>query len=130
MPYKDKDKKREHDAEYGSKWEKRNRKKRSKEKLEIYYSLRREAIKVLGNKCITHNEKFGCECNDWRILVINHINGGGSKERKRINSAGIYRKIIKAYKDKQNGNIKPWLKIIETYNILCQNCNILYEYDR
>ena len=54
-----------------------------------------------------------CGISDIRVLDIDHINGGGTKERKQLSSAGVWRKILKMdqYEAKQK------------YRILCKNCN-------
>lgn len=75
-----------------------------------YYCHQRkeQRIKVferLGNKC--------CRCgfSDTRALQIDHINGGGSTENKKIGSRGIYKRILSL----DNPNDK--------YQLLCANCN-------
>ena len=54
-----------------------------------------------------------CGISDIRILDVDHINGGGTKERKQFSSAGVWRKILKmnSHEAKQK------------YRILCKNCN-------
>ena len=80
--------------------------------LEVQIKIRRnkKVIQKLGGKCAR------CGETDWRVLQINHINGGGTKERARIGKK-IYTDILKG---KREGE----------YNMLCANCNILYEYNR
>lgn len=68
----------------------------------LYARLRAEVFVLLGNKC-SH-----CGYSDLRALDIDHINGGGSKDRKGSRSASYLRKILKE---------------IERYQILCKNCN-------
>lgn len=53
-----------------------------------------------------------CGESEPMFLAIDHINGGGSKERKTLKNAGtnFYRHIVK------NGYPK-------NYRILCHNCN-------
>jgi len=70
----------------------------------------KRVIQKLGGKCAR------CGKTDWRILQINHINGNGRKERARLGKK-IYTNILKG-------------KDMDKYNLLCANCNILYEYDR
>ena len=61
-----------------------------------------------------------CNISDIRILDIDHIDGGGTKERKQLSSAGVWRKIIKMdqYEAKQK------------YRILCKNCNWIAHLNR
>ncbi len=67
---------------------------------------RLELLKKLGNKC-KH-----CGISDFRVLQIDHVNGGGSKELKGVikgqGRAKYYKHILKNKKD---------------YQILCANCN-------
>jgi len=70
-------------------------------KLEVFihYSCNPPKCKICGN-------------NDMRVLTIDHIEGGGSKHRKRINRWGI--NFYKYLRDK---------KFPEGYQVLCRNCN-------
>lgn len=65
-----------------------------------------KAFNVLGNKCIK------CGFSDVRALQIDHINGGGFKERKEKGAGGIviYKRIISN-------------KFNNLYQLLCANCN-------
>lgn len=66
--------------------------------------LRNSILDLLGRKCIR------CGFDDLRALQIDHINGGGTKERKELgNQYNRYRHILK-----MKG---------EGYQILCANCN-------
>ena len=72
---------------------------------------RKKLIQKLGGKCVQCNE------TDWRLLQINHVNGGGRNERERIGQRGIHNNILQSKK-------------LSKYNLLCANCNILYEYEK
>ena len=66
--------------------------------------LRKAVIELLGGHCIQ------CGFSDVRALQVDHINGGGSKERKN----GI-----------SNGRMLM-LDVMKTegkYQLLCANCN-------
>jgi hypothetical protein len=78
--------------------------------------VRIQAIVLLGGKC---SNPYGIdhtffETNPYYPLTIqiDHINGGGCKEIKMINSIGVCRKIIK----------NP-TKAKKEYQLLCPNCN-------
>ena len=73
---------------------------------------RKKVIKMLGGKCIL------CKTEDLRILQINHINGGGAKELKKISSSTFYNRIAKGIRDTKDLEVR------------CANCNILAEYER
>lgn len=72
----------------------------------IAYTQRRrsEAMALLGTECAR------CGIDDVRILCIDHINGGGSKERKGLAPSAYYKLIASS----------P-----ERYQLLCWNCNHL-----
>jgi hypothetical protein len=64
--------------------------------------LRTEALDVLGGKCVR------CGFDDRRALQIDHVNGGGTAERKLLYPNALLRKVI----------ANP-----SKYQILCANCN-------
>lgn len=65
---------------------------------------RQEIIAHLGGKCVR------CGFSDWRALQVDHINGGGGKDRQSCGSAfAYYRKIL--------------ADDSSTYQLLCANCN-------
>lgn len=66
-------------------------------------------IKLLGGKCAN------CGSTDPRVLQVNHLKGGGSTERK-ANPKGFYRTILRGERP------------TDDLNLLCANCNILYEH--
>lgn len=69
MPFKDKERNRIYQRD----WAKRNRAKRRA----YTRRLRERVITKLGGKCVK------CGCNEFDALEINHINGGGRKEKKK-----------------------------------------------
>ena len=77
--------------------------------LKTLRTLRLKALARLGNVCVR------CGETDWRCLQIDHIDGGGSKEKRAIGPAGIRRKVCKSTKG---------------YQLLCANCNCKKEYER
>lgn len=64
---------------------------------------RNSAIDVLGGKCVR------CGIDDRRVLQIDHINGGGKKEERKIGNGGIVKKIL--------------TEGTAGYQLLCANCN-------
>jgi 5-methylcytosine-specific restriction endonuclease McrA len=84
----------------------------SKKSREYYVKRRKKVIAILGGKCVR------CGIDDWRVLQINHLNGGGTKELKSNYPEKMYIDII-------NGNRKT-----DDLDLRCANCNILYEYER
>lgn len=74
--------------------------------------IRIELLNMFGGKCIK------CGFSDWRALQIDHINGGGSKERKIIRDTWKYMRIIIQDKNRE-----------EKYQLLCSNCNWIKRYE-
>ncbi|MEK6879333.1 MAG: hypothetical protein AABY22_06995 [Nanoarchaeota archaeon] len=92
-----------------------NKKHRNKAK-EIYEARYRFKIKIkviqkLGGQCKI------CGIKDIRVLEVNHINGGGSKETRE--------KTNRFYIGIANGNRK-----IDDLELRCANHNIIYEYEQ
>lgn len=61
--------------------------------------------------------KYGgvCSCcgeGEYKFLGIDHINGGGRKEREELSCYGVYRKLDKS----------P--ELLDGYRVLCHNCNM------
>ena len=79
-----------------------------------YYELKVKVIAILGGKCVY------CGCDDLRFLEINHIEGGGNKEKKAAKIFGraymreFYLSII-------NGERKD-------VELVCGPCNKLHFY--
>ena len=62
-------------------------------------------MNILGKKCIK------CGYSDIRAIAIDHINGGGSKERNL--AGGSYYSFV----------LKKLKKDAKDYQLLCYNCN-------
>lgn len=65
--------------------------------------FKKAVYEKLGNKCVR------CGFSDWRALQIDHVYGGGRKDRLGLSSRSFYKKILADDSDK--------------YQILCANCN-------
>lgn len=89
--------------------------KRTRQEIEqrYYFHLKEQIFELLGNKCIR------CDFSDPRALQIDHINGGGQKERKRFPS----HKMFYMYVLRQ---LKAGSK---DYQLLCANCNWIKRYE-
>lgn len=74
--------------------------------------LKRKALeKVGGVKCVN------CGCDEIRALEINHVNGGGSKEKRaaRLHGSLFYRAIASGRRS------------TEGLDVRCRVCNALYD---
>lgn len=74
-----------------------------------YGDLRMKALELLGLKCVK------CGFNDVRALVIDHVNGGGRKEREIDFKKSMYRYYQHVIENVDSGK----------YQILCANCNTI-----
>lgn len=83
------------------------------ERREKQKRLRKEILKILGDKCCR------CKENDWRCLQIDHVNGNGTREQK---SLGTYQYYKKVYTEIKRGS--------KAYQCLCANCNWRKKYDQ
>ena len=72
--------------------------------------LRQEVIKKLGGKCVR------CGFTDVRALQVDHVNGGGTREKKSLSSLAFTHRILEDTK----GN----------YQLLCANCNWIKRYEK
>jgi hypothetical protein len=63
----------------------------------------REAVLVAYGECCLH-----CGIDDRRVLQLDHVNGGGAAERRRLSRQSIYRRA---------------LRLPDEYQLLCANCN-------
>ena len=82
-----------------------NSKKRRIQTREYNKRIRTATLDLLGGKC------FRCGFSDIRALQIDHVNGGGTKEKKAITT-----NFMKFILDKI-------LQGSTEYQILCANCN-------
>ena len=74
--------------------------------------IRLKVIQLLGGKCANpYNLNHGDFENDIHCLQVDHINGGGRKDRAERSGAGFYAHLEKLGFPK------------EGYRLLCMNCN-------
>jgi len=73
---------------------------------------RREIIEALGGRCIR------CGFGDWRGLQVDHVNGGGTRERESFSNLWSYYKRIAAHVESGE------------YQVLCANCNQIRRYEQ
>lgn len=71
-----------------------------------YYSkLRQQVLAAYGHACAC------CGNSQAEFLTLDHINGGGAKERRRFAGGGMYAHVKKLGFPK------------DVYRLLCMNCN-------
>ena len=80
----------------------------SQENKGRYGALRLQVLDGYGGKCLS------CGFTDQRALQIDHVNGGGTEERKDGRHSGymLYRQLIEAQYPAE-------------YQLLCANCNAI-----
>jgi hypothetical protein len=96
----------EHDKEYY----KNHKDEYSDRARKLLWKYKTDAFQQFGGKC------RNCGNSDFRVLQINHKNGGGSKEGKF--GIRMYMAIVKGTRN------------IKDIELLCANCNNVYEYER
>ena len=80
--------------------------------------IRLEVFKLLGNKCSNQNCLVTGGCRDIRCLQIDHVNGGGLKERHSF-SGSKYASVVLS-------KIRSGSK---EYQLLCANCNWIKKHE-
>jgi hypothetical protein len=97
---------------------------RFRESHREYYDHYRQNKRLKALKHISSELKcVRCGITDVRVLQIDHINGGGSKERRnRRNRSGTlhYNVILKLTEDEARAK----------YQILCANCNWIKRFEQ
>ncbi len=82
--------------------------KNRKAELQYRQRLRSQILDLLGNKCAV------CGFSDPKALQIDHIHGGGYRQRQGVGIDNQYRLILE---------VKG-----EGYQLLCANCNQIKKY--
>lgn len=77
--------------------------------------IKRELVEAYGGKC------KDCGHTDIRVLVIDHVNDDGAEERRSYKTrlGNYFYSILKKRGYPQ-----------DRYQLLCQNCNIIKEFER
>lgn len=84
--------------------------KRSSGTRKRWTAMRHALFAKLGEQCIR------CGFDDWRALQIDHVNGGGTQERKKFtNRYAYYAAMLEA----ENGKLQ----------VLCANCHQIKLYE-
>ena len=76
---------------------------------EQHRRVREKAIDLLGGRRCAE-----CGCDEFALLEINHIHGGGRAAAKTRQNRQLYRAIVK-------GEVE-----LSDYNVLCRICNALH----
>ena len=85
-------------------YEFKNRDKRNAAKRKLYKHRRKLVVTAYGGKCDCCGEKY------YEFLSIDHVGGGGTRERKKMNGKRFFNYLI-------NNNYP------KNYRLLCHNCN-------
>jgi hypothetical protein len=104
--FKNKDKRKDKRIKYSKEYCIKNKDKMNLYAREHQREIRIKVIEMMGGKCVK------CGFEDIRALQIDHIDGGGYKERKEASSKNFNRRVIKSL---ETGEIK--------FQLLCANCN-------
>lgn len=106
VPFKDIEKRREWDKNYKRLYMREYMKNYGKKRRRL---AKEEIYRLLGSKC-AH-----CGFADPRAFQIDHVNGGGTKEKRKYQRAYTYYMHIL-------NEIKSGSK---DYQLLCANCNLI-----
>lgn len=90
-------------------WKAKNPDKDREYRRKAQLNCRLKVLEQYGNCCKR------CGFSDPRALELDHVNGGGHSERKRIGNMGVYRRA---------------LKVPGEYQLLCANCNRIKKAER
>jgi hypothetical protein len=110
---------KEQRREYARKHYKERYNEDNRRRTEYTQKIRREIIILLGNKCANpYNLNHGDFINYYMSLCIDHVNGGGTKERRNAKS---YDQYLNSILNKIKAGSKD-------YQLLCANCNQIKKY--
>jgi len=87
----------------------------AEKQVERKREVRQKLIKMFGGKCVK------CGFDDWRALQIDHINGGGNKQRQEDKRFKDQRAMLKLFMEHPEEKSKCQL--------LCANCNWVKRYE-
>jgi hypothetical protein len=129
MPYKDPEKQKAYLKQYNKKYKRKDgehrkdymrdfmknyipkhRNTRNEYNRKYIRKLHDKVIDLLGGKCTR------CGITDKRVLQVNHMNGGGCKEFKKIGALVLYNQILKGK------------RATDDLEVRCSNCNIIYRW--
>lgn len=101
------------DVEYRARTQAHGKRHREKHPDRVSTSIRRRNEKIRKQVVEGYGGKCGC-CGETeaKFLGIDHINGGGTQERKSNSGYTLYRRLIKEGFPK------------DEYQLLCHNCNM------
>jgi hypothetical protein len=101
------------------KWKKNLCKKCYNAKRNPYsHQIKMEIFHLLGDRCSNPNCAVIGGMTDWRALQIDHVHGGGTKERRNIKthtSSNLYYYYRHVLREIKSGS--------KDYQLLCCNCN-------
>ena len=83
---------------------------RRTQQREFRRKQRQRILDKLGNQCAS------CGISDFRVLQVDHINGGGRKDIESFSSHNMYIKSI-------------LLDQTDKFQLLCANCNWIKKYE-
>ena len=102
------------DARSKREYKKRNREIVLSAERRRRWKIRLKVISSLGGRCSR------CGTDDPRVLQVNHVHGGGQQELRKLHLTNQQFHLRIA-----NGS-----HTTDGLNLLCANCNVLYEYER
>lgn len=99
-------------AAWNRSWYQRNKESQCRYRKKQRFQYRQRVLDAYGGKCVC------CSESEPSMLAIDHIHGGGNKERKNLYQCT--HTLFKILKD------QGWPK--DRYQLLCHNCNYSKHY--
>lgn len=98
---------------YSMSWLKNNRPLDRQRTNACRIRMRTMVISILGGRCVE------CGIDDYRCLNIDHVKGGGTKERKFLSERQFYSKVLESVVAGKH-----------EYQLLCANHNAIKRYEQ
>ena len=98
-----------------TKWKLKHHSPNSEKNKKLYSELKQKAHQILGGNICTNSK---CNFNDPRAMEIEHIDGGGKKDRGQFNRSNEFYQDI----------VDNPQKAREKLQMMCSNCNHIKQY--
>lgn len=94
-------------------YQKKHKERITKRNRERYRRMKAEILDFYGGECECCGERR------WEFLAIDHVNGDGAQERRKMSPTCVFKKLHRhALKGER----------LDGYRILCHNCNMSYAF--
>ena len=105
---------REQNINCAKEWHKIHKDEQRLKKKTRYKAMKIRIQQILGGKCDY------CGMTDHRCLQIDHVNGGGRRDKRNFDSVEAYFREVQRSVSAKEGK----------YQLLCANCNCIKRYEK